>query len=158
MRKTRIPLAVLALLALLAPGARAASDSATLAVTASVAAKCKLSLSGPMAFGALDTTSTSDATKTVTVTYQCTKGTVVTSFTVATLTSGSYTGAMTSGTSPDSIAYTIAWTDPPAFTGAGMGSTAAAQTVDLNGTILNADYLNVTPASYNQNVSIAVNY
>lgn len=150
--------AALAAVAFSMSGAHAATDTATMTVSASVAAICKVSLSSAMAFGPLDVTVTTDATKVVTASYQCTKGTAVTSFTVGGLTTGTYTNTMTSGTTADTIPFSIGWTNPAAFTGAGMSSTAAKTTVTLTGTIVNADYVNVTPASYTRDVSIAVNY
>ena len=147
--------------AMVATGSYAAQDPATLSVTASVAARCKLTLSGPMAFGGLNPLSAADATATATATYKCTKGTSVTSFEVnsvtvgATGTGGTMTGA---SASPDTIDYTINWTDPTAFVGAGMGSTAAEKTVTLNGKILNAEYVNAKPDSYSGTIGVAVNY
>ncbi|MEJ5989621.1 spore coat protein U domain-containing protein [Ramlibacter sp. PS3R-8] len=147
-----------AAVALAASTTFAASDTATLNVTASVAAVCKLTLSGPMAFGALDPTSTADATATVTASYKCTKGTPVTSFTVNGVTTGTYAGTMTgAGTTPDSIAYAIAWTNPTAYTGLGLGAVTA-KTVSLGGTILNANFVNVKPDTYSGSVGVAVNY
>ena len=143
-----------------ASSVQAASDTATLNVTASVAAVCKLTLSGPLAFGALDPTSTANGTASVTASYKCTNGTPVTSFTVNNTTTGTYNGTMAGATAgnTDTIAYQVLWTNPAAFTGAGLGSGAAARTVTLNGTVLNANYVNVTPDSYSGSVGIAVNY
>ena len=136
-----------------------AADNLSLNVTASVAAVCNLTLSGPMAFGALDPTSTANATASVTASYKCTKGTAVTSFTVDGGITGTYAGSMTgAGATPDSIPYTITWTNPTAYTGGGLGSAVAAKTVSLGGTITNANYVNVKPDSYAGSVSIAVNY
>jgi hypothetical protein len=135
-----------------------AADNLTLNVTANVAAVCNLTLSGPMAFGTLDPTSTADATASVTASYKCTKGTIVSSFTVNGGTSGSYGGTMTgAGGTPDSIGYTIGWTNPTAYTGLGLGAVAA-KTVTLSGTIPNANFVNVKPDSYAGSVGIAVNY
>jgi hypothetical protein len=136
----------------------AASDSATLSVTASVAAVCKLTLSGPMAFGALDPTLTSNATTSVTATYKCTKGSVVSSFWVNGVATGTYSGTMAgTGTNTDTIAYGITWTNPAAYTGVGMGAVVAGS-VTLNGTVVNANYVNVNPDSYSGSVGIQINY
>lgn len=148
-------------LAIGASGAFAATDTATLAVTASIAAVCKVTLSGPMAFGALDPTLTTDATKSVTASYQCTKGTPVTSFTVGGSSSGTYTspvGMAGTGSNTDKIPFAIGWTTPAAFTGDGLGAAGTARTVTLNGTIANADYVTKTPDSYSTSIGIAVNY
>lgn len=148
-----------AALVLAASSGFAASDTATLNVTASVAAVCKLTLSGPMAFGALDPTSAANATATATATYKCTKGTVTTGFTVGGLSTGTYGGSMTgAGATPDTIAYSITWVNPAVYTGAGMGSTITAGSVSLGGTITNANYVNVKPDSYSGSVGIALNY
>ena len=139
-------------------------ETATMQVTASVAALCRLSLSGNMGFGALDVTVTSNATQSVTATYQCTKGTPVSSFQVGGITAvaagGTYSGTMTGASAtPDTIPYAIAWADPGAFTGLGMQAIAANQkTVTLNGTILNADYVNKKPDNYTHSVAVTVNY
>lgn len=158
--KTSIRAIAAAALALAASSGFAASDNATLNVTASVAAVCKLTLSGDMAFGALDPTLTSNATASVTASYKCTKGTPVTSFTVNSTTTGSYSGSMSGATAgnTDAIPYTITWSNPTAYTGAGLGSTITAKSVTLNGTITNANYVNVTPDGYSGSVGVAVNY
>lgn len=157
--KTSIRAIAAAALALAASTGFAASDTATLNVTASVAAVCKLTLSGAMAFGALDPTATTDPTKSVTASYKCTKGTVTTSFQVDGQSTGTFDGVMTgTGAGADTIAYQITWTDPAAYTGAGLGSTITAGSVTLNGKILNADYVNVKPSNYTGSVGIALNY
>jgi len=151
-----------AAIAFASAAAFAATDSATLTVTATVGAKCKVTLSGPMAFGSLDPTLATDPTATATASYKCTKGTAVTSFGVNSVTagatgaSGTMAGAIVGNT--DTIAYTIKWTDPVAFTGDGLGGSATAETVTLNGKILNADYVNVTPDTYTGTIGVAVNY
>lgn len=156
--KTSIRAIAAAALALAASSGFAASDTATLNVTASVAAVCKLTLSGPMAFGALDPTSAANATASVTASYKCTKGTVTTSFTVNAQSTGTYSGTMTGATAtPDSIPYTITWTDPAVYTGLGMGAVTAGS-VTLAGSITNANYVNVKPDSYSGSVGIALNY
>lgn len=156
--KTSIRAIAAAALALAASSGFAASDTATLNVTASVAAVCKLTLSGPMAFGALDPTSTANATASVTASYKCTKGTVTTSFTVNAQSTGTYSGTMTgAAATPDSIPYTITWTDPAVYTGLGMGAVTAGS-VTLAGSITNSDYVNVKPDSYSGSVGIALNY
>lgn len=157
--RTSVRAVAAAVLSLAAFSGFAASDTATLNVTASVAAVCKMSLSGAMGFGALDPTLTTDPTKTVTVTYRCTKGTVTTSFTVNAQSTGTYSGTMTgAGVGADTIPYTITWTDPAPYTGAGLGSTITAGSVTLSGKILNADYVNVKPSNYTGSVGIALNY
>jgi hypothetical protein len=158
-RKMRIALAVIALSAM--PGAFAAQDTQQLAVAASISALCKLTLStGGLNFGALDPTLTTDATASATASYQCTKGTAVTAtgFTVGGSSSGAYSGSLVSGTTTDTIPFAVAWTQPGAFSGMGFSSSATKISVSLGGTIVNADYVNKTPANYAVNIPVVVNY
>lgn len=155
---TRI--AAAALFAAASSAAFAAQDTATLTVTATVGAKCKLTVTD-LAFGTLDPTLATDATTTTTASYKCTKGTAVTSFAVNSITAGTTgTGGTMTGTgaSPDTIAYTITWTNPTAFTGDGLGASGTAKSVTLNGKILNANYVNVKPDTYTGTIGVAVNY
>lgn len=151
-----------AALAFSAAGAFAATDSANLTVTATVGAKCKVT-AGTMAFGSLDPTLTTDPTATASVSYKCTKGTAVTSFAVNSITVGTTgtTGVMNgTGANTDTITYEIKWTNPTAFVGEGLGNNAATATksVTLNGKILNANYVDVTPDTYTGTIGVAVNY
>ena len=161
LNKTSIRAIAAAAIAFSAAGAFAGQDSSTLTVTATVGARCKVTLSGNMAFGTLDPTLTTDPQTTVTASYKCTKGTPVTSFAVnnvivgATGTGGVMTGA---GAPADTIAYAITWTDPAAFTGAGLGASQASRDVVLTGKILNANYVNVKPDTYTGTIGVAVNY
>ena len=149
-----------AALAFFAASAFAASDGANLTVTATVGAKCKVT-AGTMAFGSLDPTLTTDPTATATVTYKCTKGTAVTSFAVNSITAGATgtTGTMSAAApNTDTVAYEIKWTNPTAFTGDGLGASGTAKSVTLNGKILNANYVDVTPDTYTGTIGVAVNY
>jgi spore coat protein U-like protein len=149
-----------AAIAFAAASAFAGTDGTNLTVTATVGAKCKVTTTN-MAFGSLDPTLSTDATTTATASYKCTKGTAVTSFAVNSITAGATgtTGVM-SGTAgnTDTSTYGIKWTNPTAFTGDGLGASGTAKSVTLNGTILNANYVNVTPDSYTGTIGVAVNY
>lgn len=160
MQKFSLQAIAAAALVLASSSGFAASDTATLSVTASVAAVCKLTLSGPMAFGALDPTVTTNKTASATATYKCTKGSTVSSFTVNSTTTGTYSGSMAGLTSgnTDTIAYGITWTNPAPYAGVGMGAGVTAGSVTLSGTVLNASYVDVTPDSYAGSVGIAINY
>jgi spore coat protein U-like protein len=136
----------------------AATDSGSIAVSASVAAVCKLALSGGMAFGSLDPTATTDPTPIdVTATVKCTNGTAVSSVTVGGSTSGSITPSMTA-TLPatGSLGYKVTWTDPGAFAGVGMAT--AAKTFVIKGEIPFANIQGANPAAYTGSVSVVVNY
>jgi len=160
LNKTSLRATAAAALAFCAATAFAGTDSANLQVTATVGAKCKVTTTA-MAFGSLDPTLTTDPTATGTASYKCTKGTAVTSFQVGTVTAGATgtTGQMSgTGANTDKITYEIKWTNPAAFTGDGLGASASERSVTLNGKILNANYVNVTPDSYTGTIGVAVNY
>jgi spore coat protein U-like protein len=149
-----------ATLALAASAGFSAQEARSLSVTASIAGACTLTTSGPMAFGNLDMTSTAAETKQVTATYKCSLGFNVPAngFTVGGLTTGAFSGTMASITTgnTDSINYSITWSQPGAYTGAGFA--VAGQQVVLTGTIPNANYIGKATGSYADSVVIAVNY
>ena len=147
---------IAAAMALAASAAMTGQDTATLAVSARIQGGCTLVTSGAMAFGDLNMASTGPESKVVNATYRCASGVVVTSFTVGGVASGPYNDAMTSGTTTDTIPYSITWTAPSSYTGTGF--TAAGQTVALTGTIANSDYITKAPGSYADSVVLAVNY
>lgn len=132
------------------------TDSATLNVSARIQGGCVLTTSGALAFGDLNMGSTGPESKVVNATYRCASGVVVTSFTVGSSATGTYVDQMTSGTTSDTIPYTITWSVPGSYTGTGF--TAAGQTVALTGTIANADYITKAPGSYSDAVQLSVNY
>jgi len=152
-----LKIARIAAVALVAAASSAAfADSQTMQVTASVNGACKLSLSGPMAFGALDPSNAVDVTTSVTATYRCTKGQTGGSFSVGTLTDGTAGYSNTIGNGTDTIAYSVTWAAPGAFTGAGFGSGTASQSVTLNGKILGTAYPNASVGSYTGSVAVAI--
>jgi spore coat protein U-like protein len=137
-----------------------AQEARTLAVTATIPGGCTLVLSGPMAFGTLDVSSANNETHIVNATYQCASGVPVLSFTVGGLTSGPFSGAMRglSPTNTDTIPYTISWTAPAAFTGTGFGPTGASRVVELDGLVLNQNYISKRADSYADAVVVAINF
>lgn len=132
-----------------------AADTQSMAVSASVQGICKLTSVPAMGFGSLDPSATADATASSAVIYKCTKGTSPTSFSVGASTTGTYNGTLTSGTTADTIPYAVTWT-APSTAGTGLGTAITGTTVTLSGTILNANYVNVTAASYAQSVAIVI--
>lgn len=147
-----------AALALAASSGFAATDTGSIAVSASVAAVCKLTLSGNMAWGAVAATITADpAPINVTATVKCTNGTNVSSVTVGGDTSGSITPNMIgTASASNTLGYKVTWTDPGAFSGAGMGT--AAKTFTIKGELPFANVQGATPDTYNGSVSVVVNY
>jgi spore coat protein U-like protein len=152
-----LKIARIAAVALVAAASSAAfADSATLNVTANITGACKMSLSGPMAFGTLDPSNAVDVTTSATATYKCTKGQAAGTFAVGAITDGTAGYSSTIGNGTDTIAYAVNWTAPGAFTGAGFGAAAASQSVTLNGKILGTAYPNASAGNYTGNVAVSI--
>jgi hypothetical protein len=144
-------------------GAASAADTATLAVSATVLGVCKFS-GAPTAMTiasptltTLDPTLSTDGTGTSTVSYKCSKTTAPTLSVGGTSTSP-YSATTTSGLSsggatPTYIPFSISW---GALT-AGAGFSAAASTVTLTGTVLNANYIGADAGTYNASVALSIN-
>jgi len=131
-----------------------AQEARTLLVTATIPGGCTL-VTAPMAFGTLNVAAATDETHTATATYKCAVGITVNSFTVGTSVNGTFSGAMTGAATGDIIPYTITWTPPAAYVGEGF---ATGKSVDLLGTIKNADYITKHPDNYAQSVIVAINF
>jgi spore coat protein U-like protein len=143
--------------ALIAVASSAAlADSQNMPVTANVNGACKLTSVGTMAFGTLDPAAAADVTTSADVSYRCTKGQAAGNFAVNSVTDGVAGTGGSIGNGTDTIAYTVNWTAPTAFTGAGFGSTAASKTVTLNGKILGTAYPNVSAGSYTGTIPVSI--
>lgn len=143
-------------LAAAASSAAFAADSQNLAVSATVAGTCKLTAVPAMGF-TLDPSVGGTGTASSAVQYKCTKGLSAGAFTVGAVSNGTtgYSGTLTNA-GTDTIAYSINWTNPSAFTGTGFGSGSTANTVTLNGTIAAAAYQNVAAGTYNGTVAVTI--
>lgn len=135
-----------------------AADTANLNVRADVAGTCKLTAVPDMGF-TLDPSVGTTVTSASAVQYKCTKGLAAGAFTVGGQADGSVGagGTLTSGTSTDTIAYAITWTNPSAFTGSGFGAGSSANTVTLTGEIEGAAYQNVAAGTYNGTIAVTIN-
>ncbi len=132
-----------------AAGIAAASDSTTLAVSATVSAKCKFSaLSTPLAFGTIDPSLGTDATVSASVLYRCTKGTLSTGITASGGTSRTMTGA-------GNLPYTLAITGGTG-TGTGFGAGGSDLTATVTGTISATDYQTAAAGSYSESVTLNI--
>ncbi|WP_332816281.1 spore coat protein U domain-containing protein [Ramlibacter sp.] len=139
--------------------AAAAADTATLNVTAEVKGVCKfsgapfsMSITSP-SLAHLDPTLTSDGTGTATVSYQCTKNTAPT-LKVGGTTTSPYTASGTDRlvSSGNYIPFQIAW----GALSAGAGFNQAASTIDLTGTIANANYIDAPVGTYTASVALEI--
>ncbi len=133
-----------------AAGLAAAADSTTLAVSATVSAKCKFSAaSTPLAFGVIDPSLTTDATMTANVFYRCSKGTPSSG-----VTASGGTARTMAGPSSDTMAYTLGFSGGTQ-TGTGFGS-GQDLTLVVTGTITSGAYQNATAGAYAENVTLDI--
>jgi spore coat protein U-like protein len=138
-------------------GMALAGDTATVDVTASVVGTCKFGVGGglggtniaTLAFGSLDPSSTADANATVNYQYWCTKGSVAATSADNGL---NYSGSRRMTNGVDFIPYSFNLTNHTQ-TGAGKGNPL---TATISGTILNADYINVSAGSYLDTVALTI--
>lgn len=136
--------------------AMAASTTHTLAVSASVTGNCKFNSAGPtaLAFGAIDPSSTTDATATATVTFRCTTGTT------SSMTSddGLYESGVGAPRMKDAgtnyLPYSLSLVGA-AQVGSGHGA-AGDKTLTVNGTVLVADFQNATAGAYSDTVTLTI--
>jgi len=126
-----------------------------LSVSATVVGHCAFDSASDVDFGDLDQISTADATATGNLIFWCTKNA---SYTLgdeanSTVGDGSFAGTLTPiGASPDSIDYTLAYTN---FTGSGTGKTTPI-TSAISANIVNADYVNVEADTYTDTVTFTI--
>jgi spore coat protein U-like protein len=149
-------IAAAALLAVLSTGA-SAGDTQSLTVNANVSGTCKLTVVPALTF-TLDPSNTTSGTASTAVQYKCTKGLSAGAFAVGGVTNGTtgYGANVTHATLTETMAYTINWTTPGAFTGSGFGSGSLPATVTLNGAILPAVYQNASSGAYAGAVNITI--
>jgi hypothetical protein len=135
-----------------AAGMAAAADTSTLAVSASIVGTCKFAAASyPMAFAAITPgVTTGAATKVAAVTYNCTNGTVVTSVGP---TAGGLSRQMTHTDTTTKLSYTLSVGAAP--DGAGFGS-GTQKSVDITGSIAQADYDVAKAGSYSENVGLTI--
>ncbi|MES2942694.1 MAG: hypothetical protein V4772_07485 [Pseudomonadota bacterium] len=131
-------------------GLAAASDSQTLAVTATVTGMCRFSAtSTALAFGAIDPSLSTDKVVTANVLYKCTKGQASAGVTATGGTSRTLTGPSSS-----TMAYTLGFSgDTQTGTGFGSGQDL---TLVVTGTITAAQYQNATAGAYTENVTLNI--
>lgn len=129
-----------------------AAGTTTVNVSANIVGTCQFSTTPTLAFGALDQTSSSDATATGNLTFWCTKGAAYTLSDPVNpgVGDGTYAGTLSNGT--DTIAYSIAYTNA---TGSGTGKTSPVSST-LTATILNTDYVDVSAGAYAGTVQFTI--
>lgn len=148
MKKILIVAAVIMMVSALG-GIASAGGTTTVNVSANISGTCQFSTTPTLAFGALDQTSSSDATATGALTFWCTKGAAYT-LSDPLGSTGTYAGTISNGT--DSIAYSVAYTNA---TGNGTGKTSPISST-LNATILNNNYVNVSAGAYTGTVQFTI--
>jgi spore coat protein U-like protein len=129
-----------------------AAGTTTVNVSANIVGTCQFSTTPTLAFGALDQTSSSDATATGTLSFWCTKGApyILSDAANPGVGDGSYSGTISNGT--DNITYSISYNNE---TGNGNGKTSPINST-LNATILNTDYVDVSAGAYAGTVQFTI--
>ncbi len=151
MKKLILVVAALGLLA--AEGPALASSTNTLSVSATVNSTCVFnSGTSTLNFGALDPTSAANATAAASPTFWCTKGATYSVANDNGLHSSGSTIRMQNATDlTQFIPYTLAYTN----TGTGLGKNTPV-TLNVTGTIQNADYVNAGAGNYADSVVLTV--
>lgn len=144
--------AAIALIAM--AGAAAAADSSNLTVTANVVGTCMFSSSAAtLAFGALDQSLATPVNGTGSTQFWCTKGTAASSITPDNGLHFSGSRRMALPADADFIPYSLSLT-PSSLMGNGK---TTPNTLTIDGTIANADYINATAGNYSDTVVISIN-
>ena len=142
----------------LTSAAQAATDTATMAVSATVSGTCKITTnSTPMAFGPIDPSTVSVApTATSTFSYKCTTGKSPTALTDDK--GANEVGVqMRMASGGNFLNYGIAYTATLAA-GTGFGSGSTATTITVNGTIPLNDAQNAVAATYGDSVIFTLTF
>ena len=137
MKKLMVVLMAMAFLMVSATVALA-GDTQDVTVTAQITGTCMFNSAGDVDFGALDQSSAIDSTASGSLEFWCTKSATYTlgDETNSGVGDGAFSGSMSNG-GTGTIAYALAYNN---YTGSGAGKTAPI-TSTINGTILNADYV-----------------
>lgn len=153
--KKWLVLSVLMSLAAGFTGSALAADSNTLTVTASVQGSCRFnSATSTLAFGALDPSLDTDATASTSVDFWCTRGS---NYSISD-DDGLYETGVDANrmrhavTATEYIPYTLTY-NPASGTGSGRTSPI---TLDISGSILNADYVNALAGDYADTVVLSI--
>jgi spore coat protein U-like protein len=123
-------------------------------VSAKVVGNCAFNSAADVDFGDLNQTSADNATATGNLIFWCTKNA---SYTLGDETNsgvgdGDFNGVLSSTTTTDTIDYALAYNN---FSGNGAGKTAPI-TSTITATIVNADYVNVDAATYEDTVTFTI--
>jgi len=134
-------------------GSASASDTATLAVSATVQGVCHFTTANfSMSFADINPHDTGAKQKPTAISYKCTNGTASSSITF----DGGATGTSVNlANGSDNLPVSLAWTTP-GTNGSGFGSGSTPVSFDVTGTIAEADYANAKAGAYTKNVTIAI--
>jgi spore coat protein U domain-containing protein, fimbrial subunit CupE1/2/3/6 len=150
----KIILMVAALGFLAAEGPALAAGTNAISVSATVIGTCKFSAAtSTLAFGNLDPTLATNATASLSTNFWCTKGAAYTITNDSGLHNSGATIRMQNATDlTQFIPYTIAYTN----TGTGSGKNTPI-TLNVTGTVLNADYVDAGAGNYADTLTLTVN-
>lgn len=150
MKKLVVVVIVIALFAAVESSVAATN---TLSVSASVSGTCRFnSATSTLAFGALDPSLSTDATATSSTTFWCTKDTTYSITNDGGLHNSSGPRMQHATIPAEFIPYTLTLSP---LTGSGSGK-ATPVTLNISGTIVNANYINAAAGNYADTVVITV--
>lgn len=131
-----------------------AADANNMAVSTTVIAICKFNTATSTLNFTMNPATTTNATASTTVSYWCTKGTVAATSANTGLHASGGTARMQHTTAPTTsfVPYTLALTGG---TQTGQGKTVPL-TLTINGTVLNASFINSDVGTYGDTVSITI--
>ncbi len=152
MKKLILVVAALGFLA--AEGPALAASTNAISVSATVIGTCKFSsATSTLAFGNLDPTLATNATASMSTNFWCTKGAAYAITNDTGLHNSGATIRMQNGADATQfIPYTIAYTNA----GTGLGKNTPV-TLNVTGTVLNADYVDAGAGSYSDTVTLTIN-
>lgn len=150
MKKLLVVLAAMAFLMVSATVALA--DTQDVGVSANIAGTCQFISAAPVEFGPLDQTSSADATAAGSVSFWCTNNALYTLTDEDGLgEDGAFSGTLI-GSGSDTITYSLLYNNT---SGSGSGKTTPIVST-INGTILNAAYIDVEAGSYTETVTFTI--
>jgi spore coat protein U-like protein len=149
----KVLMAVIAVALVTMAGAAMATDTTTVAVSATVVGTCKFTAGGSIPFGNLDPTVGTDQAPAVTQpTFWCTKGASYTITDDVGLHESGTTHRMMHASLTEYIPYTFTYT--ATGTGAGPGSVL---TMNIASTVKGTDYQNASAGNYSDLVTLTIN-
>jgi spore coat protein U-like protein len=134
-------------------GAAMALDTNTLTVQGAVIGICKFdAAASTLSFGNLDPTSLANGTAQTNIGFWCTKNSAEAAITITDDSGGAY--QMVGATYGETITYSVVYTKDAL---PNMGPGGAHRVLTIDGTVLNADYVNNSADTYSDTLIVTIN-